>query len=52
MGLVGAMDDNDAKKALKLSPHAKYVKMDTQHVTHSGNPKEFMRIIEEFSKSL
>ncbi|MBN1923704.1 MAG: alpha/beta hydrolase [Nanoarchaeota archaeon] len=50
-GLIGAMDDNDAKKALKLVPHAKYIRLKTQHVTHSGKPKEFVKIIEEFAST-
>ena len=51
-GLVGAMDDNDAKKARRLAPHAKYIRMKTQHVTHSGKPKEFIRIINEFQQEI
>lgn len=51
-GLVGAMDDNDAKKARRLAPHAKYIRMKTQHVTHSGKPKEFVRIINEFEREI
>ncbi|TFG35418.1 MAG: alpha/beta hydrolase [Parcubacteria group bacterium] len=51
-GLIGAMDDNDAKKARRLAPHAKYIQMKTQHVTHSGKPKEFIRIINEFEREI
>ncbi|MDP3052617.1 MAG: alpha/beta hydrolase [bacterium] len=51
-GLVGAMDDNDAEKAKRLAPHAKYIRIKTQHSIHSGKPKEFIRIINEFKKDI
>lgn len=51
-GLVGAMDDDDAKKAIGLAAHARYIRMKTQHVTHSGKPKEFIRIINEFVREI
>lgn len=51
-GLVGAMDDNDAERAKRLAPHARYIRMKTQHVTHSGKPKEFIRIINEFNREI
>lgn len=51
-GLVGAMDDNDAERAKRLAPHARYIRMKTQHVTHSGKPKEFTRIINEFNREI
>jgi len=51
-GLVGAMDDNDVERAKKLAPRAKYIRVKTQHVTHSGKPKEFIRIINEFNREI
>jgi pimeloyl-ACP methyl ester carboxylesterase len=47
-GLSGAMTDNDAKRALKLAPHAKYIRLNTEHVTHSSKPEEFSKIIKDF----
>lgn len=51
-GLVGAMDDDDANKAKNLVPSAKYIRVNTQHVTHSGKPKEFVRMINEFNNEI
>jgi pimeloyl-ACP methyl ester carboxylesterase len=47
-GLVGAMDDDDAKHALELAPHAEYVRLNSRHVTHSGAPERFVEIVSEF----
>lgn len=51
-GLIGAMDDDDAKRALELAPQIKYVRLNTRHVTHAGSPKDFVRIVTEFIESL
>ncbi len=51
-GLVGAMDDDDAKRALELAPHTQYVRLNTRHVTHSGSPKEYVRIVSGFIESI
>jgi pimeloyl-ACP methyl ester carboxylesterase len=47
-GLVGAMDDDDAKHALELAPHAEYVRLNSRHVTHSGAPERYVEIVSEF----
>lgn len=47
-GLVGAMDDKDAERARKLVPHAQYVRLNTRHVTHSGAPKQFVKLVTDF----
>ena len=49
-GLVGAMDDKDAERALDLLPQVEYVRLKTRHVTHSGAPKDFVSLVEKFSK--
>jgi len=49
-GLMGAMDDDDAKHAMELMPHAEYVRLQTRHVTHSGAPEDFIRLIKGFSE--
>jgi pimeloyl-ACP methyl ester carboxylesterase len=51
-GLVGAMDDDDAKKAMTLAPHARYLRMRAQHAIHSDKPEEFVRIINEFRQTI
>jgi len=48
-GLVGAMDDDDAKHALEIAPHAGYVRLNTRHVIHSGAPKKFIELVINFS---
>lgn len=51
-GLIGAMDDNDAKMAQELAPHAKYLRINAGHVIHTEKPKEFSNIIESFTKEI
>ena len=48
-GLVGAMDDDDAKHALELVPHAEYVRLNTRHVTHSAEPIRFVELVKGFA---
>lgn len=48
-GLVGAMDDEDAKRALELAPHADYVRLNSRHVTHSGAPERFVELVKNFA---
>ena len=48
-GLVGAMDDDDAKHALEIAPHAEYVRLNTRHVTHSGAPEKFIKLLRKFA---
>lgn len=51
-GLVGAMDDEDAKRMMELVPHAQYIKIPANHVIHSFKPKEYIEAIEKFAESL
>lgn len=48
-GLVGAMDDDDAKHALELVPDAEYVRVKASHVTHSAEPIRFVDLIKGFA---
>ncbi|MDN7240878.1 alpha/beta hydrolase [Planococcus sp. N028] len=47
-GLVGAMDEDDAKRILELVPSAVYKKISANHVIHAFEPKKFIGAIEEF----
>ncbi|TWT14327.1 alpha/beta fold hydrolase [Planomicrobium sp. CPCC 101079] len=49
-GLVGAMDDDDAKRLLNIVPHAVYKKIPANHVIHMFKPKEFVKAITAFSE--
>lgn len=51
-GLIGAMDDNDAKMAQELAPHATYLQINSGHGIHTDKPNEFSSIIENFAKGL
>lgn len=51
-GLVGAMDDDDAKRIRELAPHSQYKKIPANHVIHRYKPKEFVQAVEEFGASL
>lgn len=51
-GLVGAMDDEDAKRALELVPHAEYFRLKSKHVIHTNKPKEFVKIIKKFADKI
>lgn len=48
-GLVGAMDDDDAKRIMELVPHTKYVKVDVNHVVHSFKPKLYVALLSDFT---
>jgi pimeloyl-ACP methyl ester carboxylesterase len=52
LGLIGALDDDDAKRALALVPHCEYVQVDARHVIHSGKPKRFVEKLERFADRL
>lgn len=47
-GLVGAMDDNDAKHILELVPQARYIRISANHVIHSIKPKEYISAVISF----
>jgi len=51
-GLVGAMDDTDAARALELAPSMQYKRIDSEHVIHSNKPQEFVLIVEKFAEQL
>ena len=51
-GLVGAMDDDDVKKALSLMPQCIYKKIDSTHVIHTAKPQIFVQEIEQFTKAV
>lgn len=46
--LDGAMDQDDADKAMALLTHAKYQKIDASHVVHIDKPEEFIKIMNGF----
>ncbi|MGC9516398.1 MAG: alpha/beta fold hydrolase [Methanomicrobiales archaeon] len=47
-GLVGAMDDKDAKHACELVKNCQYKRIESDHVIHSDKPLIFIHEIEEF----
>ena len=51
-GLVGAMDDEDAKRIMELAPQTIYKKIAANHVIHTFKPKEYIEALLEFKKSL
>jgi hypothetical protein len=51
-GLVGAMDDEDAAYARELAPEMQFKRIDSEHVIHSYNPEDFVRIVNEFVTGL
>lgn len=50
-GLVGAMDDSDAKRIIELVPDAHYQVVKANHVIHSSRPRAFVKAICEFAQS-
>lgn len=46
--LNGAMDQNEADRAVSLIPNCKYQRIDAAHVTHLDKPDQFIKIIEDF----
>jgi pimeloyl-ACP methyl ester carboxylesterase len=48
-GLIGAMDDDDAKRARELAENMEYQRIDSDHVIHSENPEIFMDIVRDFT---
>lgn len=51
-GLVGAMDDQDAKRILELAPHAQYRKIPANHVIHAFKPREYIEAVEDFAAGI
>jgi pimeloyl-ACP methyl ester carboxylesterase len=52
LGLIGALDDDDAQRAVSLVPDCEYVKVDARHVIHSGKPKRFIEEVDRFASGL
>jgi len=48
-GLVGAMDDDDARRITELVPHAEYVRIPANHVIHAFKPWAFVRALGGFA---
>ncbi|RZM27114.1 MAG: alpha/beta hydrolase [Pedobacter sp.] len=46
--LDGAMNQNDADKAMTLLSNAKYQKINASHVVHLDKPEEFIKIMNRF----
>ncbi|TFG08786.1 alpha/beta fold hydrolase [Candidatus Thorarchaeota archaeon] len=51
-GLIGAMDDDDARQARELAPDMQYKRIDSDHVIHSHEPEVFVDQVREFVTSL
>ncbi len=47
-GLVGAMDDDDARRIQQLVPQATYQKIAAKHVIHVFKPRQFVEAINNF----
>ncbi|MFW9968015.1 MAG: alpha/beta fold hydrolase [Candidatus Thorarchaeota archaeon] len=52
LGLVGAMDDDDAALARELAPEMQFKRIDSDHVIHSYESEIFMREIADFDAAL
>ncbi|MFX1272916.1 MAG: alpha/beta hydrolase, partial [Promethearchaeota archaeon] len=52
LGLVGAMDDDDAALAREIAPEMKFKRIDSDHVIHTHEPEVFIREMEEFNSTL
>ncbi|MHA2003895.1 MAG: alpha/beta hydrolase [Candidatus Thorarchaeota archaeon] len=52
LGLVGAMDDEDAAYAREIAPQMQFKRIDSDHVIHSHRPEVFIREIEDFNEVL
>ncbi|MFJ6393366.1 alpha/beta fold hydrolase [Streptomyces sp. NPDC091972] len=46
--LYGAMDQNDADKAMTYLPHGTYKRVDASHVTHLDKPQDFIDTLTGF----
>lgn len=51
-GLVGAMDDDDARRILELVPQADYRRISANHVVHVYRPRQFIRAVLEFARDV
>jgi pimeloyl-ACP methyl ester carboxylesterase len=51
-GLVGAMDDDDARRVRELAPQTVYRRIDAKHVIHDDKPREFIAAVTDFADTL
>ncbi|NRQ34737.1 alpha/beta fold hydrolase [Nonomuraea sp. NN258] len=51
-GLVGAMDDDDARRVRELAPQTVYRRIDARHVIHDDKPRAFVTAVTEFAAAL
>lgn len=52
LGLIGAMDDDDAKLAQRLNKRVIYKKFDVNHVIHALKPDVFVNEIKRFAATI
>ncbi|MFW9845473.1 MAG: alpha/beta fold hydrolase [Candidatus Thorarchaeota archaeon] len=52
MGLVGAMDDDDAARAREIVPEMHFKRIDSDHVIHLHEPEVFIKEIKDFALGL
>ncbi|WP_049572384.1 alpha/beta fold hydrolase [Nonomuraea sp. SBT364] len=48
-GLVGAMDDDDARRVRELAPQTVYRRIDARHVIHDHKPRAFVTAVTDFA---
>ncbi|MEV4223759.1 alpha/beta fold hydrolase [Nonomuraea sp. NPDC049725] len=48
-GLVGAMDDDDARRVRDLAPQTVYRRIDARHVIHDDKPRAFLTALTDFA---
>jgi pimeloyl-ACP methyl ester carboxylesterase len=51
-GLVGAMDDDDARRVSEFASQTVYQKISANHVIHSFKPKQYIKAVKEFAETL
>lgn len=51
-GIIGALDDNDVKKAESLVKDIKVVKVNSYHDVHLSKPKIYTQVVTEYLKEL
>ncbi|MEV4895524.1 alpha/beta hydrolase [Nonomuraea sp. NPDC055795] len=51
-GLVGAMDDDDARRVRELAPQTVYRRIDARHVIHGDKPHAFTAALTDFAARL
>lgn len=51
-GLVGALDDQDAKHIVELAPQTIYKKIPANHVIHAFKPQAYIQALLDFKKTI